>query len=334
MSRNKKKTKAGLPAALAAVVLAVLAYIFGSGGGDSDAPFRVAFIDVGQADCALVVCDGMTMLVDGGNIGDGERIISYLNDNDIDTIDLLVASHPHADHIGGLPEVMEKIKVKSAYLSPKTHTSAVYGRLLDSLDEQASDVHVPNTGDSFMLGRAECTFVGDGSGFDDLNNSSLVMRVDFMEDSILFTGDMETPEEEKLLAENADLRCDILKVGHHGSDTSTSQAFFDAASPGIAVISVGKGNSYGHPSAKTLSRLAVCRIYRTDELGTVVFTSGGSGFTQAGEKRSFELYIVNKRSGVFHRLSCDSLPSGRNMSLVYGRQKAAAQYKPCGRCKP
>ena len=97
---------------------------------------------------------------------------------------------------------------------------------------------------------------------------------------------------------------------------------------------MGKDNSYGHPSSKTLSRLAACQIYRTDELGTVVFTSSGSGFTQAREKRSFELYIVNKKSGVFHRLSCDNLPSRQNMALVYGRQKAAEQYKPCGYCKP
>lgn len=331
-ANQSKRTWGGRLLALLAA-LAALCSVWLSQG--EDRPFEVHFLDVGQADCALVICDGKTMLVDGGNIGDGPKILEYLRAQGVQKLDVLIASHPHADHIGGLPDVVREMEVTRACLSPYVHTSATYASLLDALDERGTAVSVPKAGDSFTLGGTQCQFVGDGAGFDDANNSSLILRAAYGDTAVLFTGDAETPAEEKALENGLPLEATVLKVGHHGSNTSTGKAFLAAVAPDIAVISVGEGNSYGHPAAGTLKKLT-CTLYRTDRDGTVVLASDGSTFGPKGETTvQIGIYIGNIQSGKYHRLGCRYLPSFENMDFFFRPSDAAhAGYVPCGVCQP
>lgn len=333
--KNTRRTGArswgGRLLTLLAALVAALAVWLSQGEAQ---PFEVHFIDVGQGDCALVVSDGKTMLIDGGNPGDGPEIVEYLQAQGVEKLDVLVASHPHADHIGGLPYVVEHMPVTRAWLSPYVHTSATYESLLDGLDARGVAVSVPTAGETFALGGAQCQFAADGRGFDDANNASLILRVEYQAVSVLFTGDAEAPAEARALENGFPLASTVLKVGHHGSDTSTSDAFLAAVQPEIAVISVGEGNSYGHPAAETLKKLT-CQVYRTDEMGTVVLASDGLTFGPKGEGAGLGLYIGNTQSGKFHRLGCQYLPSFENMDFFLRRTDAVqAGYAACGVCKP
>lgn len=259
----------------AGVVLAVLLTVFFWLFIGLKEPFEAHFIDVGQGDCALVICDGKAMLIDGGNSGDGEKIVAYLKKQGVSSIDVLIATHPHSDHIGGLPYVVENVEIKSAYISPLVYTSKTYESLLDSLYEQGVQTRTPKAGESYELGGAECRFISPGSGYDDANNSSLVLRVNYKDISVLFTGDIEDEAEEQILKSGEKIKSTLLKVAHHGSDTSSTEEFIDAVSPEIAVISVGKDNSYGHPSERVLERLGSAELRRTDLEGTIVYVSEG-----------------------------------------------------------
>ena len=273
MARKKKKSFRLLSGfAAAAAVLA--AAFFGLGGPQEG--LYAAFLDVGQADCAIIKCGESALLIDAGDLGQSGIIEEKAEAMGLTRFDFAVASHPHADHIGSLPGILEDMGADTLYMSPYVHTSDVYMRVLESAGENGVDVVLPETGESFMLGQAECVFLNDGSGFDDINNSSLALKITCGDISLLFTGDGEAEYESRLLESGADLSCDILKAPHHGSDTSLSDAFLSACSPDIVVISVGEGNSYGHPSAATLEKLKGREVYRTDEQGDIVFYTDGS----------------------------------------------------------
>ncbi len=299
---------------------------------------QLHFLDVGEADCALVLCDGASMLIDAGEAGDGARIVSYLRAHGVERLDVLVATHPHADHIGGMAYVLERIDVGRCYLSPRENVSESYARLIAALENKGVERRVPAARESFALGGAAVTFVGDGVGFDTVNDSSLVLRVSYRGDSSLFTGDIEWPAETELVFGDAArlLDADVLKVPHHGSDTSSSEIFLEAVTPDIAVISVGANNGYGHPDAAVLARLAGCTVYRTDRQGDIVLDSDGAGFRRIEEdKLTPRWLILNKASGVFHRPGCEHLPRWSNRRLIFGHYRALALgYKPCGYCDP
>lgn len=316
---------------LAIALLCALATYFSSGSAQ---PFEIHFIDVGQADCALVIADGKSMLIDGGEIGAGPEIIDYLHAQGVQKLDVLVATHPHSDHIGGLPYIVENIEIAQTYISPYVHTSATYEKLLDNLDASGCIVTIPEAGDTFSLGNASCQVLSGGHGFDDPNDASIILRVSYGDTSALFTGDAEIPAEEQVLASGLEVRSTILKVGHHGSDTSSGQDFLDAVQPEIAVISCGEGNSYGHPHSVTLKKLT-CEVRRTDLEGSIVLASDGTTVTTKGESASFKFYIGNWSSKVFHTVNCQYLPDFDNMDFFWKRSMALdAGYKPCGSCKP
>lgn len=266
----------------------IMAFIMSLGisGGNVNPPdipensqFAVHFIDVGQADAALVECDGETMMIDGGNAADSNLIAAYLKKQDITELNYVVCSHAHEDHVGGLSGALSVAKADNIY-APKTEAnSKAYKNFKKKAEEQNVEIKHPNVGDEIQLGSSTVEFLGpiDENG-KDLNSTSIVLKITYGNTSFLFTGDAEKDEEEEILNSGADLKSTVLKVGHHGSSTSTSYPFLREVMPQYAVISVEKGNSYGHPHEETLSKLsdAGVEVYRTDENGDIVMTSDGN----------------------------------------------------------
>ena len=292
---------------------------------------EVHFIDVGQADSALILCGGESMLIDGGNVDDASLVVSYLDEQGVETLDYVVCTHAHEE--------------AGTVFSPVTeYDSAAFQNFVSYTQAQGLALTVPQAGDSFSLGEAQVTILGPLAEYEETNNTSLVLRVDFDETAFLFTGDMERIAEADLLEYSAgELWATVLKVGHHGSSTSSSYPFLREVLPTYAVISCGTGNSYGHPHEEVLSRLsdAGTTVYRTDLLGTVVAVSDGKeiSFTTeknvsptAGRGESAEaVYIGNRNSSVFHLERCPNLPKEENRVYFSARQDALdAGYAPCG----
>ena len=241
--------------------------------------FEVHFIDVGQADSALIECDGETMMIDGGNVADSNLVAAYLKKEDVTELNYVVCSHAHEDHVGGLSGALSVTKADNIY-APKTEANTkAYKNFKKKAEEQNVEIKHPNVGDEIQLGSSTVEFLGpvDENG-KDLNSTSIVLKITYGNTSFLFTGDAESDEEEEILNSGADLKSTVLKVGHHGSRTSTSYPFLREVMPQYAVISVEKGNSYGHPNEETLSKLsdAGVEVYRTDESGDIVMTSDGN----------------------------------------------------------
>lgn len=241
-----------------------------------ESELQVHFIDVGQADCILLVNKEESMLIDAGNNADGELVTAYLQSQGITSLTYAVGTHPHEDHIGGLDTVIENFQIQNL-LMPKIQTNTkTFEDVLDAAIEKDLRITAPKQGDSFSLGTATVTAVHCYET-DDLNNASIILRVDFGETSFLFTGDAEREAENAVLLSGVNIDCDVLKAGHHGSSTSSSRAFLDAVSPEYAVISCGVDNSYGHPHRETIQAFQNrgITVYRTDEQGNVrVFSDG------------------------------------------------------------
>ena len=248
--------------------------------------FAVHFVDVGQADCALVACDGQYMLIDGGNAEDSDLVYAYLKEQGVKHLDYLVASHLHEDHIGGLSAAPYAATVGTA-LAPETDgTTKVFKNLVKALATRDVELTIPEAGSEFLLGSARVRVLGPVKEYSDTNNTSLVLAVDYGQTTFLFTGDMEHDAEIDLVESGADLSATVLKVGHHGSSSSTSYPFLREVMPLYAVISVGEDNSYGHPHEQPLSRLsdAEVTLYRTDRSGTIIARSDGTTVTFETER--------------------------------------------------
>ncbi len=250
-------------------------------GGDftlADAEFQVHVIDVGQADSILVIADGEAMLIDAAESGNADEILAYLKAQNITKLKYAVATHMHADHIGGMAQVLNGIETRTVlepvYADSLVPTTKVYERYLDAIEKNNIGLYAAKAGETFALGNAKITVLGPVSEEpEDLNNTSLVLRVDYGEASCLFTGDMETPEESEILQSGANLDVDFLKVGHHGAATSSSEDFLAAVTPQYAAISCGKENDYGHPADSTMKLLERYAedIRITAEEGSLVF---------------------------------------------------------------
>lgn len=247
----------------------------------------VRFIDVGQGDCELLSADGGTVLIDAGPTSAQYSLTSYLS-RCVSQIDYLILTHPHEDHIGGAAQVIGNFDVRNVIMPDAVSDSASFSKLLDAMEDKNISGILAEPGSEYTLGELKITILAPLSDeYEDTNNYSIVLRADYGEDSFLFTGDAETPVEKELLTAYPShmLDCDVLKVGHHGSTTSSSAAFLDAVTPEIAVIEVGKDNDYGHPKEKILSRLSeyTSQIYRTDTDSTVVLVSNGQGISRADQ---------------------------------------------------
>lgn len=240
----------------------------------ADSYFEAHFIDVGQADSALIICDGHAMLIDGGNKGADKIVSPYLAEHDVTHLDYVVATHPHADHYGGLTEIMKDVTVDNV-LSPFKKTDIpAFNRFVNYVCyNMRNEITVPVVGQQFYLGSARVTVIGPlRLDYMDINDTSLVLRIEYGERSFLFTGDMEGIAELELVKTGVNLKSDVIKVGHHGSYSSSWYQFLRAVQPTYGVISCGRDNEYGHPHQDVLSRYrdAEVQLYRTDLQGHIV----------------------------------------------------------------
>jgi beta-lactamase superfamily II metal-dependent hydrolase len=244
---------------------------------------RVHFLDVGQGDCILVqLPNGRNMLVDAGKNDSADTILKYLKTQKVARLDYLIGTHPHEDHIGALDTVIQSLPVGEILLPKATTNTRTYQNLLEAIAGKGLQVTTAKAGVTLLEeeGLSVKLLAPVGSSYEELNNYSAVVKITYREISFLLAGDAQAESEEEMLKRGVDVRADVLKVGHHGSNTSTSSAFLGAVKPKYAVISLGAGNEYHHPHPTTLSKLkkAGVEVLRTDEKGTIVFTSDGKGF--------------------------------------------------------
>ncbi len=242
---------------------------------------EVHFIDVGQGDATLISCGGHHMLIDAGDDTKGTLLQSYLQKRGIGSLDYLVLTHPDSDHIGGAPVIITKFAIDKVFMSDYEKDNKTYEKLIQALDNKRLGYTTPAAGARYPLGTATITILGPGKAYEDPNNASIALMIQNGQDRFLFTGDAEEEAEKDILEKGMDISADVYQVGHHGSKTSTSEAFFQAVHPVYAVISCGEDNAYGHPHAQTLNtfRMAGVKVYRTDEAGTLIATSDGRGIT-------------------------------------------------------
>ena len=313
--------------------------------------FQMHFIDVGQALSVLVECDGQFMLYDGGNVDDGSLVVSYLQNQGVEELQYVFCSHAHEDHVGGLAAALAYFPANHVY-SPVTEADTkCFQDFVKYTQQQGLQVGVPAVGTVWPLGSATVTLLGPVKQYDETNDTSLVLRIDYGSTSFLLTGDMESDAERDLVESGANLKADVLQVGHHGSSTSSSYLFLNAVLPEMGIISCGVNNKYGHPHEETLSILrdAGVVVYRTDLMGTITIGSDGANYTVSSEhyatdaelnptdpaasSTAQQAYIGNVNSKKFHLPTCPNLPAEKNQILFSSYEEAvAAGYTPCATC--
>jgi len=245
---------------------------------DKSGLLEVHFIDVGQGDSALISKDNTNILVDAGD-WKGDEVVPYLKEQGITDLSLVVGSHEHADHIGQMADVVNEFNVDEVWLPGNTHSSNVYNNLLEAIDENDVNYEEPRAGGEYQIGDLDIDVIHPKKLTGNLNNDSIVMKVTYEDVSFLFTGDIEAKAEKELLARTKDLKSTILKVSHHGSNTSSTSDFIRYANPSEAIISVGEDNKYKHPNKEvldTLKNVASTGVYATKDNGSIVVKTDGS----------------------------------------------------------
>ncbi|MBQ9009994.1 MAG: MBL fold metallo-hydrolase [Clostridia bacterium] len=329
------------------------------------AELEIHFLDVGQGDAAIVLCDGYVMMIDGGKPENSQFIYSYLTGTlGLSQIDVMVLSHPHNDHVGGLSAALSACQTERILTPLFYYDDPVFLRFREMAAERNLLFEMPLPGTEMSLGGAGIVFLGPYRLFGDTNDNSIMMRLDYGQTSFLFTGDAEIPEEVEVLERVPELlHVDVLKVGHHGSSSSSGVSFLTEVRPEMALIGVGAGNTYGHPAHEVLDRFREMntQVYRTDLHGTIVLTSDGNTVSVRTERvpespesvytlswadyltetpqthPEAEYYVGNVKSQRFHLPECEGAVkmSEKNKIRFDTRQEAIqAGYQPCGTCKP
>lgn len=266
---------------------------------------KIHYINVGQGDSILIQNNNQNMLIDTGTNASTSSLINYLQSQNIKKLDYLILTHPHEDHIGGADAVIKTFDIGTIYMNKKSTTTKTYKDVLNAISSKGINPIEPALGTTFKVGAANCVVYGPvNPNAEDLNTYSIVVKLTFGNNKFLFTGDAQISNEEGMINNGYDLSADVLKVGHHGSYTSTSEAFLDKVNPKYAVISVGKGNDYKHPHQETLQRLQAkgIPVYRTDENGTIVVTCDGNNI-------SFNCKPGDYANGVSRNTSADNSKS-------------------------
>lgn len=245
----------------------------------------VHYIDVGQGDSILIQVNNRNLLIDSGPKTDEKRLLSYLSTLYLDKLDYVIATHPHDDHIGNMAEVIKKYDVSKFYAPKVESTTKTFEKMVDALKSKNLKINIIKKGiTSIDLGdnTKVSVFSPAKDYYEDLNNYSPIIKIEYGNTSFLFTGDAQSDVEKDVLTSNEDIKADVLKVGHHGSSTSTSINFLNKVNPSISVISVGENNIYNHPSQNTIKHLTEnnTTIYRTDKDGTILLCSDGSKITK------------------------------------------------------
>ena len=308
----------------------------------------VYFIDIGQGDSVLVTSGDKTMLIDAGENKYVDKIINFIESKGISKIDYLVGTHPHADHIGGMAKVIETFAIGEIFMPNVPHDTKTYEDLLKTIVNKGLQAVSPVPGSVFDFGLSKITVLAPFKvNKKSINDNSIVVRVDYGEFGILFMGDAELPVENEIMDHKLNVDANVIKIGHHGSNSSSGEKFIQAVGADCAVLFAGAGNTYGHPTPGILQRLKNngVNLFRTDLNGDITITVGSNKYTVTpgvGEPETFEyapaasfLYIGNVNSKKYHTLTCKSLPEEKNRVYFYTRQEAVNnKYDPCGNCKP
>ena len=257
----------------------------------SDKNLKVHFIDVGQGDSCLIELNGKYMLIDAGTNESENSLVKYLKDLGIKEFEYVIGTHAHEDHIGGMDKVIQEFDVKKILFAKHTTTTRTFENFVTAVKNKNLQLYAPYVNETFNFEDASFTVLAPNyTKYEDINNYSIVIKFQYKNTSILFTGDAETLSENEMLNNSdLDLKADVIKIGHHGSSTSSSIKFLNAVNPKYAVISLGKDNSYGHPHKSTMLRLKALNIpvYRTDEASTIIMESDGDNIKFNKEKGSY-----------------------------------------------
>lgn len=323
-------------------------------------PLKVHYIDVGQGDSVLIeLPNGEKMLVDGGSHSAASRVVSYISNLGIERLDYVIATHPHEDHIGGLPDVLDSFQVGTFYMPNKEHSSNTFMSMLNALQRNGCKADYAKSGITIIsTDSLKAYFTAPVSdSYSNLNDYSAVLKIEYINSSFLFTGDAENSAENEIMSQNCNLRADVLKVGHHGSKTSSSTAFLRKVKPKYAIISVGN-NSYGHPALETIARLEGigAKVYSTKDCGNIIIETTGSNYTLSNNSTEINpnapptdttaanrsvhnksdspndvAVYITKSGKCYHSQGCSYLKSCIKTTLSEAKSSGL---KPCSRCNP
>ncbi len=330
---------------------------------DINKSMYVHYIDVGQGDATFIEFpNGETMLIDAGEKEYGKKVSNYIATSGYSRVDYVVATHPHTDHIGGMREVIESFDIGKIYMPNVVHDGATYEQLLLAIQEKGLKIKAAQAGDSFSVGAVSVNILSPVSeSYDNLNNYSVVMKMVYGEISFLFMGDAEASVEKEI---EADVSANVLKVGHHGSSTSSSIEFIKRVDPDVAIISVGEENSYGHPHEETIEAFEEygTKIMRTDKVSTIMLSTNGEKVLSSigiladaadddkkhkvdhdndgyADDETYDYkYVLNTNSKKIHYPSCESADDiiGKNRETTSKsiKQLKKEGYEPCRFCSP
>lgn len=294
MKKNKGNKKAQILTIIVFGLIAAFSLYFGnditnSTIGTPNGILEISYLDVGQGDSAYIRVNDFDILIDAGPRSDSDKLMEQLKEKNIDDFEIVIATHPHEDHIGGMTKVFDEYDVESFYMPKSTSTTKTFENMINAVKNEGLKVQVIKEGMSFDLGDGAKLEVYSPiqDSYDNLNNYSPIMKLIYGNNSFIFTGDAEKEVEEEVLEKYSNnLKADVIKFGHHGSSTSSSEAFIEAISPKYGIISCGVDNSYGHPHREVLEVINKMNIktYRTDKQGEITITSDGSNIDIKTEK--------------------------------------------------